>query len=187
MKPQHALTLTSNSGILRVLQSDCDVCAAFDPRQMQLGAPVPQFQRFKAIWDTGAMASVINDNVVQRCGLKPTGMVQVHGVHGSALAETFIVNMRLPNGVAFAGVHVTRGAVTGADALIGMDIITCGDFAITNLNGRTVCSYRLPSMLCIDFVNEFNEAAAREAKKGAGPGGFSGGKHSKGHRHGRGK
>ena len=35
--------------------------------------------------------------------------------------------------------------------LIGMDIITLGDFAITNLNGQTVMSFRLPSSGRIDF------------------------------------
>jgi len=34
-----------------------------------------------------------------------------------------------------------------------MDIITAGDFCISNLGGNTIFSYRYPSMDTIDFVN----------------------------------
>lgn len=37
------------------------------------------------------------------------------------------------------------------DLLIGMDIISLGDFAITNVNGKTTFSFRLPSTSIIDF------------------------------------
>ncbi len=40
----------------------------------------------------------------------------------------------------------------GMDILIGMDIITLGDFAITNYNNKTVFSFRFPSSEVIDFV-----------------------------------
>jgi hypothetical protein len=36
--------------------------------------------------------------------------------------------------------------------LIGMNIITMGDFAITNHRGQTVMSFRVPSLQKIDFV-----------------------------------
>jgi hypothetical protein len=31
------------------------------------------------------------------------------------------------------------------DVIIGMDIITCGDFAISNYGRKTVVSFRIPS------------------------------------------
>ncbi len=42
----------------------------------------------------------------------------------------------------------------GIDLLIGMDIIGLGDFAVTNLNGVTQFTFRLPSVESIDFVNQ---------------------------------
>lgn len=36
--------------------------------------------------------------------------------------------------------------------LIGMDIITTGDFSITNYNEHTTMSFRTPSIQTIDFV-----------------------------------
>ena len=37
---------------------------------------------------------------------------------------------------------------------IGMDIICAGDFAVNNFNGRTMFSFRYPSMKEADFVSE---------------------------------
>ena len=50
----------------------------------------------------------------------------------------------------------------GLDALIGMDIIAAGDLAITNANGKTVVSYRIPpDAFHIDYV-----AVQKPDKKG---------------------
>src|SRR2546426_6267270 len=46
---------------------------------------------------------------------------RAEGVHGVQDAETFFVNIRLPQEVAFANVQVPRGQLTDADVLIGMD------------------------------------------------------------------
>jgi hypothetical protein len=62
------------------------------------------------------------------------------------------VNFILPNGVEIAGVPASSLQITGADALIGMDLINRGDFAITNKNGQTKLSFQLPSTHDIDFV-----------------------------------
>jgi hypothetical protein len=35
-----------------------------------------------------------------------------------------------------------------------MDIIATGGFAITNRDGKTVLSFRVPSVECIDFVKQ---------------------------------
>jgi uncharacterized protein YecA (UPF0149 family) len=37
-----------------------------------------------------------------------------------------------------------------------MDIITLGDFAVTNFNGNTCMSFRVPSLHQIDYVEEAN-------------------------------
>ena len=75
------------------------------------------------------------------------------GVFGSKLAPVFLVNIGLPNRVAIPELPVTLGELTGADVLIGMDIIGQGDFAVTHSTGRP--SFRFacrPSD--IDFVKE---------------------------------
>jgi hypothetical protein len=42
----------------------------------------------------------------------------------------------------------------GFEAIIGMDIITQGDFSITNVGGETCMSFRTPSIRRVDYVAE---------------------------------
>jgi len=44
------------------------------------------------------------------------------------------------------------GLIGSFDALVGMDLITLGDLAITNRDGRTIVSYQYSSLNQIDFV-----------------------------------
>lgn len=39
-------------------------------------------------------------------------------------------------------------------AIVGMDIITKGDLAMTNVNGNTCMTFRIPSIQSIDYVYE---------------------------------
>lgn len=124
---------------------------------------------FAAIWDTGASASAISQKVVDACGLAPTGMTMVQTAAGLEPAETYLINVALPNGVGFAILQVTKAKLgDDNDVLIGMDIISQGDFTVTNKGGNTIFSFRVPSSAHIDFVNEHNEAALRERFKHGG-------------------
>ena len=51
-------------------------------------------------------------------------------------------------------VQVSEAVLNGFDVLIGMDIITLGDFSITNVNGKTVFSFRIPSTETVDYVQQ---------------------------------
>lgn len=97
---------------------------------------------------------MVSQDVIAACGLAPTGVAQVHGVHGVELADTFLVNIALPNKVVFPGVRVTKGTIKDGDVLIGMDIIGMGDFSVTNSGGMTKFSYRTPSIEHIDYVEQ---------------------------------
>lgn len=160
--PPHfrALTITGN-GLLRALRTECEACPAFDPNTVPQSQH-PTLEKFTAIWDTGASGSVITQAVVDRCGLQPTGMVKVWGVHGLKEAETYLVNFRLPNRVMIYDMKVTKGEITpGVDLLIGMDVITKGDFSVTNVNGCTCFSFRVPSLERVDFTAEARRISQR--------------------------
>ncbi len=153
---------------MRVLKTACVVGEAFDPAN---GGTPPTNKPFEAIWDTGATASVITQRVVDACGLHPIGMVEVHGVHGTQLSEVYLVHIGLINGVAFAAVQVTKGnlPVGEGDLLIGMDIITSGDFSVTNKGGVTMFSFRVPSIAATDYVLEHNKRSAANHGGGGKP------------------
>lgn len=146
---------TISSGLSRVLQNEVEIAAGFDPKQ-KTSSKQPSYKTFKAVWDTGATACVITQDVVDKCLLKPIGMTRVCHAHGQANAEVYLVNIVLPNKVAFSNVRATKGILAKSDALIGMDIINQGDFAVTNTEGQTVFSFRAPSIQCIDFVKAAN-------------------------------
>ena len=52
---------------------------------------------------------------------------------------------------------ITKCYVGEPVQLIGMDIISQGDFSISNKDKKTTFSFRFPSYEEIDFVAEYNE------------------------------
>jgi len=72
---------------------------------------------------------------------------------GQYLVDVFMINIVLPNSIAFPMIRASNLVLTGMDILIGMDIINQGDFAITNLNGISKMSFAIPSSRNIDFMN----------------------------------
>jgi predicted aspartyl protease len=145
----HSFTVTF-TGISHVLYTTVKVGAAFDPN-----TPTPQLYDYTGIWDTGATATVITQKVVDECALKPIGMTRVHGADGEFTTEVYLASLLLLNGIGIRTLKVTRGKLgPGADLLIGMDIIGLGDFVVTNHNGKTVLSFRIPSCELIDFTGK---------------------------------
>ena len=110
---------------------------------------------YEAIWDTGATNSVVSQTIVNDCGLQPIGVTTVKTAGGERLADTYLVGIWLPNRICIPSLRVTQGVIgDGKEALIGMDIICQGDFAVTNKDGKTNFTFRMPSLECIDFVKQ---------------------------------
>jgi uncharacterized protein YchJ len=141
----------SYPGIASVLTSPVRIKEAFDPKTSQPAEPIKEYN---AIWDTGATKTAITKKVAQECGLKPTGMCKVGTAAGETDACTYFVSIYLPNKVCIPQLRVTEVNISGADVLVGMDIIASGDFAVTNHAGKTNLSFRMPSIECIDFVKQ---------------------------------
>lgn len=155
MPLSHSFTAKSKGGLLRVLKTPCHVSQSFDPHD---GVVDCERIEFEAIWDTGATSSVITQRIVEACGLQPIGMCIVLGIHGEQETEVYLVNIYLPNSVGFHEVTVTKGNLPegSGDMLIGMDIISSGDFSVTNVADTTVFSFRIPSLHHIDYVAASN-------------------------------
>lgn len=116
----------------------------------------------KAIWDTGATNSAITERVAHALKLQPSGQTRVNTASGPTIQNTYEVNIFLPNTVYSSFITVTeckdltKDENDGIDVLIGMDIICRGDFSITNFEGKTTLSFRMPSSHKIDYVEEHN-------------------------------
>lgn len=124
------------------------------------GGNHPEISQFEGLWDTGASGTVISKDVVDKLNLKPIGKSKVFHANGESIVNVYAVNLFLPNQVAFQFIKVTEGVLNGFDLLIGMDIITTGDFSITNAGGKTTFSFRVPSIKEVDFVQEVKSIPA---------------------------
>jgi hypothetical protein len=92
---------------------------------------------------------------VGECGLTPISVANVSGVHGSQQSNVYLIDVYLPNHVVVQGVEAVESrslAGEADDVLIGMDIIGLGDFAVSNFQGKTTFTFRIPSLAEIDFV-----------------------------------
>lgn len=143
-----ALTSKSVGGLARILTSDVRVCTP------SIATGARQTLPFRAIWDTGASASVISPKVAADLKLAPTSMTQVRTAKGLRDSNVYLVDIELPNNVRVQNLQVTDGDIIDFDVLIGMDIIGMGDFSVTNANGITTMSFRIPSIREIDYVEE---------------------------------
>ena len=95
-----------------------------------------------------------------------------HAGGASENVPVYYVNLVLPNNVRIVGVPVELIKLIDTDVLIGMDIINRGDFAVSNKNGETCFSFRIPSAEKFNFVkidDKYNrkrtESGTRRASK----------------------
>jgi len=149
-----ALTLRGQ-GILQVLSTPVQVA----PPLLGPHNTPTKTRDCTAVWDTGATGTAITQAVVDDLGLKPIGLVAVHTANGTRMCEVYMVALLLPNGVN-VDTRATLGDIPSCDVLIGMDVITLGDFSVTNFNGQTTMSFRIPSQSDVDFVKRAHAADA---------------------------
>ena len=155
--PHQALTLTAN-GKLRDIRTVVDVGLSVSLAKL-FGIP-ESYERVMALWDTGANGTAISTRLANKLSLPVIKMTQVHGQGGLNASRVFKIDVRIPNPqVNIVDVEATEFVDNGVfDLLIGMDIITLGDFAITNANNQTVFSYRIPPAdKHLDFVEEIKQ------------------------------
>jgi hypothetical protein len=144
-KQINALT-NNNAGIARSIISSVEIKNIFSQDKVST----------KGIWDTGATGSVITKSTASSLGLLPVKRTRVRGVHGYKEVNVYYVNITLNNKNITINTQVTECDELSTDnsvgMLIGMNIITMGDFAVTNFKGQTTMSFRVPSLQKIDFV-----------------------------------
>lgn len=97
--------------------------------------------------------------------LIPNGIRQVYHANGSERVNSYKVNIVLPNNIMVQMVNVTEGDLNGAQVLIGMDIISLGDFALTHRNNGTVFSFQVPSTHEYDFVKQIQREREEQKTK----------------------
>ncbi len=147
----NAFTNKAN-GIANVLFSEVIICPNKNIH------PDSQEKKCLVIWDTGATNCAISSTLTKDCNLVSTGKAQTNTANGLRDCDTFIIDLLLPNNVKIPNVQVTECELDPAvGMLIGMDIISLSDFSVTNVDGQTSFSFRIPSCERIDYVTEANK------------------------------
>lgn len=159
MQNYKAFTLKNRNGLSREIITEVHVSLPTfngDPNLEDL-------YRTTALWDTGATASVVTTDTVKSLGLKPVGRTRVNHAGGTSDTDVYMVDIYLPNEVAVRGVRVTECSQQAGSfgVIIGMDILTLGDFALTNTKDKTSVSFRVPSVREVDYVREQIEEARK--------------------------
>jgi hypothetical protein len=100
----------------------------------------------QALWDTGANRSCVSARLAERLNLFKIDTADTSGINGVFSSFVYLVDIILPNMISVRNVRVAEFIDDNDfDVIIGMDIITCGDFAISNYGRKTVVSFRVPS------------------------------------------
>jgi len=149
------------NGISQDIKTSCGIDV---PISQPIKTNQSELKGLRGLWDTGATATVISKEVANQLGLMPSNYATVHHANGQSSVPVYYVSVFLPCGVVFPCVRVTEGILSGCDVLIGMDIISRGDFAITASKGKTKFSFQLPSTHDIDFVKEYNTRLSTKDK-----------------------
>jgi hypothetical protein len=111
-----------------------------------VGAPV----MLDALWDTGSNVSCISSSAYKRLKLVPFGADEsgiISGVGGTAKTSMTIATIYIFHNliVEYCPFYVVTFDDKTFDLIIGMDIITMGDFAVCNTGGKTSFSFAIPS------------------------------------------
>ncbi len=107
------------------------------------------------LWDTGATNTCISKKVASDLGLVPTGITSVLTASGKMDVKEYRIDIKLQNeNIYLKNAYVLDSNIEeqGIDLLIGMNIITKGDFAVSNYDKKTVFSFRIPSVECTDYT-----------------------------------
>ena len=98
---------------------------------------------FRGIFDTGASCSVISERVAKQLALRKVNTATVYTAGGAVQQDCYVVNIVLPNNLVIPARRVTAANLHGFDVLVGMDIISRGDFIISNRHGFLSVEFNL--------------------------------------------
>lgn len=132
-----------SSDIMEAIITECKICPPVDFAKGEMPSKVYTSQN--AMWDTGATNTLISPKIVKALGLKPFGKSGISSANGIVETNTYLVHVGIPSGSVVTNILALEDENDDYEVVIGMDIISRGDFAFSNHEGHSTFSFRIPS------------------------------------------
>jgi hypothetical protein len=118
-----------------------------------IGGPEPI--ACEAKWDTGATVTCISHELAETIGVEPDYTYAIGTSNGQSIENGYKLGLVLPNGMEVSPVDMIESDIhrLGFDMLIGMDVITRGDLAVSSKGSSTQFTFRMPSLEEADFCD----------------------------------
>ena len=113
-----------------------------------------------ALWDTGAVMSAITPDIRDKLKAVTVYRKTIAAIHTTQDVDIVSITLELPNRVVKQTIEIAVCKLTSnAEMIIGMDIISLGDFALSNGNDQTLFSFAVPPFKDkIDFSKRQDES-----------------------------
>ena len=123
-----------------------------------------------ALWDTGATTTCVSQQVVKDLSLIVTGKAIMTTPSNQTERNKYLVDIILPNNFKVSDHVVIDSDIDNQNIgmLVGMDIISLGDFAVSSFNNQTTFTFRIPSECKTDYAREQNISNLVGKKHGKG-------------------
>lgn len=107
-------------------------------------------------WDTGSTYTCISRELAEKLSLSTVETDKLSTAYGKISSNMYDIQVILNDDLLIPIRVLEQDYIhqEGIDLLIGMDIISEGDFAISTFDNVTCFSFRIPSRGLIDFSNE---------------------------------
>ena len=130
-------------------------CGVFEPVALNAGKERPKGKRVSnAMWDTGSTDTLISSAIVKELNLQPIDTISIGAVNGEVEAKVYKIHLVLPNNMVFPNLEVIETKSEDYDVIIGMNIISTMDFALTLPNSQSKFTFEFPSKRDIDFTKD---------------------------------
>lgn len=97
-----------------------------------------------ALWDTGSEGTVVSERIVKELDLEPYGKSLIGHLNGRSTSVDYLVELILPSGQRSGLLRVNSGTIPSeVDVIIGMDVISRGDFQLLQKDGGMSFSFNL--------------------------------------------
>lgn len=135
-----------------LIVTSCKVSDCYDFK-VDANLPHPRYVECSAMWDTGAVRSVVSHKLAKQLGLQSMGFATMMHADGESRVNALCVNLLLPNNIEVQMLPVIESNLLDTDLLIGMDVIGLCDIALTHPEGKMLFTFDTNRSRCIDFVD----------------------------------